>query len=307
MSEFRRHATRLQAHRIRLPEEGETPFLPTSRLRASLWQADLASIALLVSFVIFISVSERAFNPGFSQNGLLLTGIFIALVPGIVWLAFFYRRDRLEPEPKGMVVQQFVLGGLLASALGVPLVEGVFDIPQWLSSGPVWAQLLGGFLIVGFVQSFLVYAAVRFTVYNSSEFDELTDGVIYATAAGLGFATVLNIQFVVASGGVNLGSGALRIVLTALAHASFAGIIGYFLGREKFEGHPLWWMPMGVALAAGLNSLFFFFRGLMAQGAGDVGAWAGLVMATGLATGVTWLLSYLMRRDLLLLLDPEYE
>jgi len=175
-------------------------------------------------------------------------------------------------------------------------VDGWFDVPSWLSSSPVWAQLLGGWLIVGIVQEFLVYTAVRFTIYNHAEFDEETDGVIYATAAGIGYATVLNIAFVVNSGGVALGSGAIRIVLTTLAHAAFAGVIGYFLGRQKFEKRPLFWMPAGLLLAAGINSLFFYFRGMLSSGSiqvsgGAANPWLGLILAVVLTGMVTALIS----------------
>ena len=91
-------------------------------------------------------------------------------------------------------------------------------------------------------------------------------------------------------GGVALGSGAIRIVLTTLAHAAFAGIIGYFLGRQKFEKRPLWWMPAGLLLAAAVNSLFFFFRGMLSSGSiqaggGAANPWLGLILAIVL-TGV---------------------
>src|SRR5690606_5723610 len=118
----------------------------------------------------------------------------------------------------------------------------LFDVPGWLSGSPAWAQLLGGFLIVGMTQEFLKYAAVRFSVYDAADFNEAIDGIIYTTAVAIGYALVLNIDFVVSSGGVDLGSGAIRMVLTTLAQASFAGVSGYFLGRMKFEKRPLWWM-----------------------------------------------------------------
>jgi protease PrsW len=105
-----------------------------------------------------------------------------------------------------------------------------------------------------------------FSVYHSAEFDEAIDGIIYTTAAAIGYATVLNINFVLSSGGVGLGNGAIRITLTTLAHASFAGIVGYFLGRMKFEKRPLWWMPLGLLIAASLNSLFVYLRGTLSQG-----------------------------------------
>lgn len=267
--------------------------------RSSLWQADSASIVLLIIFVLAIFGLEAWLQPQFTPTSLIVTGILMALVPAAVWLTFFYRRDRLEPEPKHLVLQMVILGGLLAAAIGIPVVEGLFDVPGWLSSSSAWAQLLGGFFIVGMVQEFLKYAAVRFTIYYASDFDEAIDGIIYTTAVAIGFAVVLNISFVVGSGGVNLGSGAIRIVLTTLAQASFAGIVGYFLGRMKFEKRPLWWMPLGLTIAAALNSLFYFLRGTLSQGSlGNSNSWVGLLLAAVLAGAITWFLSRSIQHDL---------
>lgn len=275
------------------------------RQRSGLWQADVASIVLLILFVLAVFGLEAWLKPQFTPTTLVITGILMALVPAAVWLTFFYRRDRLEPEPKHLVLQMVILGALLASAVGVPLVDGLFDVPNWLSSSPAWAQLLGGFLIVGMTQEFLKYAAVRFSVYYAADFDEAIDGIIYTTAVAVGYALVLNINFVVSSGGVDLGSGAIRIVLTTLAQASFAGVVGYFLGRMKFEKRPLWWMPLGLLLAAVLNSLFYFLRGNLSQGSlgaqdslGAANTWLGLLLAAVLAGAITWFLSRSIQHDL---------
>ena len=136
-------------------------------------------------------------------------------------------------------------------------------------------------------------------IYNSGEFDEPTDGIIYATAAGLGYATVLNIQFVVTNGGVNLGAGVISMAVVALAQASFAGITGYFLGRAKFESDPIWWMPLGVTLAAVANGLFNWLRGLITRGgislSGSTGSpWLGLVLAAVVAFAIMGLLLWLI-------------
>ena len=128
---------------------------------------------------------------------------------------FFYRRDRLEPEPKGMVIGVFVLGGLVAAAVGIPLIEDWFDVGSWLNLS-LLTQIAGNILVIGFVQMTLIYLAVRLSVYQSLEFDEWTDGILYGTAAGLGFATVLNINFIVSSGGADLGLGTIRVSATAL-------------------------------------------------------------------------------------------
>lgn len=270
--------------------------------RKSLWASNLITLVFLGIFLLVCFGIELLVKPVFSPVGLLVTGAVMSLVPAILWLAFFYRQDRLEPEPKEMVLEVFILGGLLAAAIGIPLVNNLFNISSWLFSG-FWVNLLGAILVIGFSQEFLKYAAVRFSIYESSEFDERTDGIIYATAAGLGFATVLNISFVVSSGGVNLGMGAVRIVLTALAQASFAGITGYFLGKDKLDHKPAWWVPVGISLAAVLNGVFNYLWGVLKRTGitttgGVLGAWGGLVLAILISVTVTVILSWLIERDM---------
>jgi len=233
---------------------------------------------------------------------LLVAGVIIALVPAFIWLAFFYLQDRLEPEPKHFVLGMFVLGAVLAAAIGIPLVENVFRVSHWLYADTM-TTLIGGILVVGFTQEFIKYAVVRYTIYHSDEFDEMPDGIVYATAAGLGYATMLNIQFVVSNGGVDLGAGVIRMAVVALAQASFAGITGYFLGRAKFESEPIWWMPLGITLAAVMNGLFNWLRGRVVQSGvsltgASVNPWLGLALAAVIAFMIMGILVWLMRRAL---------
>ena len=280
----------------------ERHFERANHERRGGWQADIASIVLLVGFVIVVFAIDELVQPRFSGTALTLIGLALAIVPAAIWLGFFYRRDRLEPEPRTMVLGEFFLGLLVATAIGIPLVDQVFDVGSWLFASPL-VHLAGGILIVGAIQEALKYLTIRLSVYGSREFDERTDGIIYGTAVGLGFATALNVAFVVESGGVDLGTGTIRIVLTSLAHASFGGVIGYFLGRQKLEPRPVWWMPAGVALAATLNGIFFFLRSTVGRGTIEgpldaVAPWIGLIMAAIVAAGVTAALSALIRRDL---------
>lgn len=270
------------------------------RERPGAWRSLWGQVIVLVVFVLIVKFGQDLIKPEFSTAALTITGALLALIPSAIWLGFFYQQDRLEPEPKGHVLGVFALGALLAAALGMPLVENVFRVSKWLYTDAA-TTILGGILVVGFVQEFLKYAAVRYSVYNSAEFDEATDGVVYATAAGLGYATVLNVQFVVSNGGVDLGAGIIRMAIFALAHASFAGVTGYFLGRAKFESEPLWWMPTGITLAAVLNGLFFWLRGEITQSSsltGSTNPWLGLALAAVVAIATTGALTWLIRRNI---------
>ena len=269
--------------------------------RKHVWRDEFLLVISLIVFVGVVYGLDSALKPVFTTSTLLLTGVFLALVPAAIWLVFFYMQDRAEPEPKHFVLGIFGLGALLAAAVGIPLVENIFRTSHWLYVDTL-TTILGGILVVGFTQEFLKYAAVRYSIYHSDEFDEVTDGVVYATAAGLGYATVLNIQFVISNGGVDLGAGVIRMAVVALAQAAFSGITGYFLGRAKFESEPVWWMPLGITLAAIFNGLFNWLRGRVVQtgvsfGGSSSNTWLGLVLAAVIAFATTGLVLWLIRRD----------
>jgi len=263
--------------------------------RKSLWTSGVIEIAAVIAFGALVALVAWLVKPHLTGAALVGAGILLSLIPAAVWLVFFYRQDRLEPEPKSYVIGVFVLGLLLCNAVAIPVVNGLFQVNRWLATNTL-THIVGAVLVVGITQEFLKYAAVRYSVYATPEFDERVDGVIYGTAAGLGFATMLNINYVVANGGVDLYMGIIRISITTLAQASFSGITGYFLGRAKFEVEPVWWQTLGVAIAAVLNGLFTWARGEVTQVGLGVNPWWGLLLAGALAVATFAVLWYLMRR-----------
>ena len=280
----------------------EKHFQSATRERPHTWKNSVLLVVELVVFVGIVYILDLLLHPALTGTGLILAGVLLALVPAFIWLLFFYLQDRLEPEPKGYILGVFLLGAILASAVGIPLVDNFFHVSNWIYTDTA-TTILGSILVVGFIQEFLKYAAVRYSVYPSAEFDEATDGVIYATAAGLGYATVLNIQFVIANGGVALGSSVIRMVVVALAQASFAGITGYFLGRAKFEKKAWWWMPAGLTLAAVGNGLFNWLRGIVVQRgisltSAATNPWWGLVLAAVVAIITMGMILWLIRRNI---------
>lgn len=269
--------------------------------RKHVWRDEFLLIVTLCIFVGLVYAIDGAVQPQFTPTTLILTGVVLALVPAAIWLTFFYLQDRAEPEPKGYVMGVFALGAILAAAIGVPVVEDLFRTSHWIYTDTL-SKIVGGILVVGFTQEFLKYAAVRYSIYNSSEFDEPTDGIIYATAAGLGYATVLNINFVVSNGGVDLGAGILRMAVVALAQAAFSGITGYFLGRAKFESEPVWWMPLGITLAAVFNGIFTWLQVLVTRptitlSGATSNTWLGLILAALVALITTGVILMLVRRS----------
>ena len=259
------------------------------------WISKAALIVGLLLFTLIVSALSPAIGALPRGLPLISVGLVVSLVPAVIWLAFFIWQDQYEPEPKGYIFGIFLMGALLARAVGQPLIDDFFQVSAWADS--LLLRLVAGVLIVGVIQTVLVYAAVRYTVYKSSEFDERIDGIVYCAAAGLGYATVLNLAYVLDNGGVNLGFGVFRIVVTALAQASFAGLVGYFLGRARFEKMGLLWMPAGLALAALLNGVVTVAVGAISRGALQATPLNGLILAALCAAVVFSLLLVIMRRD----------
>jgi len=231
-----------------------------------------------------------------------LAAIGFSAVPSLLWLAYFYAQDRLEPEPKSYVFGVFLLGAFISGPLAQFLIDDVMTVGEPVSLGRFGAdRLVRAFLVVGIAQELCKFIAVRYTVYLSAEFDEPMDGVIYMTAAGIGFATYENVAyFHDLDRQVLLATAAANAVVTTLAHACFAGVLGYALGRAKFSSagpaRRAVILLAGLLVAAGLNGQFELLDGAVKSAGMSVHPWRGVAYAAGFAALVFFIISILMRR-----------
>jgi RsiW-degrading membrane proteinase PrsW (M82 family) len=162
----------------------------------------------------------------------------LAIAPAIFVLCYFYLQDRYEPEPLGWVVKVFAIGALMV--IPAALIESLFP-----------AGLFVFVIVAPIVEESLKFSAVYFTVYRDEEFDEPVDGIVYAVAAALGFATIENILYVLEGG---IAVGIIRAIASVPAHALFSSIWGYALGLAKFRPPD----KRPVLIASGLAAAIFF-------------------------------------------------
>lgn len=178
--------------------------------------------------------------------------LLLAIAPAAFWLWYFYRKDRYEPEPLSWVLLIYIVG--IAVTIPVALIEGVM--------GAFLPEFLIVVLVAPVVEELGKYLVVRKTVYESAEFDEPVDGIVYAAAAGLGFATLENVIYVFASLETSLflavGTGLVRAVLSVPGHVLFSAMWGYSLGKARFipkEKRP-GVIAAGLMLAIASHALF---------------------------------------------------
>lgn len=211
-------------------------------------------IAGLVGFVLIAALLELVIGLHEAVHLGPLLAAAMAAIPAAFWLGFFYLLDRHEPEPKQLVAGVCVLGALIAA----PLADFVLSeiAPSVALAVPGLTafsvdRLIHAVLVVGLAQEMCKYAVVRYTIYTSSEFDEPMDGIVYMMACGTGFAVWVNYHRLSGQNHqVYLSIGAAQAVVTTLAHASFAGLLGYVMGRAKFSRRSA--VARGILLMLGL-------------------------------------------------------
>ena len=155
----------------------------------------------------------------------MIAVITAALAPGIAILSYFYLRDSLEPEPVSMVIRSFLFGMLLV--IPVLVLQYIMQ-HEWHWQGGVITEVLQSAV----VEEFFKWMVIFFTVYQHIEFDEPYDGIVYAVAVSLGFATVENFFYLIING---TDVALWRALLPVSGHALFAVWMGYYLGRAKFS------------------------------------------------------------------------
>ena len=244
-------------------------------------------IAGLVGFVVVAWLAELVVGLHHPVDLGPLLAFLVAGVPAVLWLAFFYLMDRHEPEPKQLVAGVAVLGCLVAAPLAdfvqyqavSPLALEAHGVHMWSIDRVLYAVF-----VMGLAQEVCKYAVVRYTIYTSREFDEPMDGIVYMMACGTGFAIWLNYHRLSGQGHrVILSTAAAQAVVTPLAHASFAGFLGYVMGRAKFSQRP----PLvrgtllffGLLGAAALNGQFTLVENDIIQSGFALQRWRGVFYA----------------------------
>jgi len=259
-------------------------------------------IAGLVGFVLVAWLVELVAGIHDAVNlGPMLAAV-IAGIPAVFWLGFFYMMDRHEPEPKQLVAGVCVLGVLIAAPIAdfvqSQAVPGVALAVHGLSPFS-FDRILEAVLIVGLSQEMCKYAVVRYTIYMSREFDEPMDGIVYMMACGTGFAVWVNYHRLSGQNHeVYLSIGAAQAVVTTLAHASFAGLLGYAMGRAKFSRRSApvrgILLMLGLLGAATLNGQFTIVENWVLQRGLTQHPWYGVgyaALSAALIFSLIWIVS----------------
>ncbi len=262
------------------------------------WRTALLEISALVALTGVIVLGIRVTHATLGDTTRHVIGVIVALAPLALWLAISYRAERRAPQPRARLPLVVFLSALLANAIGVPLVDRLFAVDEWLPTAGALTRILGYALIAGFTMEFLKFSVLRYVVWEG-QIKTRQDGIAYSLAAALGYAIVLNLNFVFDQA-ADPGSVALRVAGNTLSQAAIGVIVGAVLAELKLGKPTVFGLPISLGIAALLHGLFITVRAGVIVGAfsttasGNLPA-ASLIAALAIVAIVFSVIGFLVR------------
>lgn len=158
--------------------------------------------------------------------------LLLSFAPAAYLCVAMYFKDKYEPEPKRLLFAAFLAGCLLMIPAG--MIELFL---MYVSGGRrpgLGHALFNAFAVAAMVEESLKFCVLRFHAYPKKDFNEPLDGIVYGSFIALGFATVENVAYVLANG---FGTGIVRMFISVPGHYAWGVILGYYVGKAKFEPH----------------------------------------------------------------------
>ncbi|NVB78026.1 MAG: PrsW family intramembrane metalloprotease [Kofleriaceae bacterium] len=217
-------------------------------------------------------------------------------IPALIAMWLVDRLDRKRPEPaRTRRLVAFV--GMLSviPAIGLEMLAmrtlGESVQPRMTYQGASFHA----FVVAAAIEEACKIMVVYWVVWRRPEFDERMDGIVYASRAGLGFALVENVLYLLqeATLGGQLQTWILRAVLAVPGHAMWTGMIGAMAARRRFDGRGLG-LVGGYLLAVAFHGAYdlcaFLQQPLNFEGRSDI----ALLMMPALI-GLTLLAFFVLR------------
>jgi RsiW-degrading membrane proteinase PrsW (M82 family) len=206
------------------------------------------------------------------QLQIALSGAAPALLA--MWLVD--RIDAKRPEPPR-------LRRLVAFAGMLSVIPAIFLelLLQSTTTSTIGSQLtyegasFNSFAVAAAIEEACKIMVIYWVVWCRPEFDERLDGIIYACRAGLGFALVENVLYLLNEATLTgqLTVWILRALLAVPGHALWTGMIGYCAARRRFDGVGLG-LAGGYLLAVAFHGLYdlslFVQLPMQLEGHGDL-------------------------------------
>ena len=186
--------------------------------------------------------------------------IALALAPGAYLSFIIYGKDKYEPEPKKLILFAFLLGSLAVIPAGIlgASAQAVLGLSaNSTEKRDISHAAAMAFIVAAAAEEFSKFLVLRYWAFPKKDFNEPFDGIVYGAFIGLGFATFENVAYVLQYG---FGMGVARMITAVPAHYALGVILGYHVGKAKFDSEQSRAiMGRGLLLVILLHGAYDFF------------------------------------------------
>lgn len=201
--------------------------------------------------------------------------LVLAVAPAMVIMVYIYFKDKIEKEPIKLIVRNFIFGATVSVLITSILGGAMSFVLPVTNPTSIFQQFLKAFFVVALVEELAKFVIVRFWAQPNKEFNEPFDGIVYAVAVSLGFATLENVLYTFQYGAE---TGLVRAFTAVPAHATFGILMGYFMGKAKFSTNKTKLNLFGLLAATLFHGAYDFFLFINFVPGIAVGAFASLAV-----------------------------
>jgi RsiW-degrading membrane proteinase PrsW (M82 family) len=183
----------------------------------------------------------------------VIFSLIAAMVPMVFYMVVIWRLDKYDREPVWLVSLNFAWGAFGAVIVGLA-IGSVFERNF---SGVIFSyqnkDMLSSLLTAPVIEELAKAVFLIFVTAPLKDFDNMTDGVVYGAAIGLGFGMTENFLYFLNVESMDqwLILIPMRSILSAVMHACSTSAFGAFIGYSKFQvkKNKTWLIPLGLLTA----------------------------------------------------------
>ena len=184
--------------------------------------------------------------------------IAAGIIPMLTYLFIIWKMDKYEPEPIKLIAASYLWGAVAAIILSI---AGSFVFIMFLEiTGVQESTALHSIIVAPLVEE-TAKALFLFVIITKKDFDNITDGLVYGAAIGLGFGMTENIFYYLTYGTTLdywLFLVFVRSGFSAVMHAVATAIVGAFFGMAKYAyyRHRFILPIFGLAIASFIHFMW---------------------------------------------------
>lgn len=168
---------------------------------------------------------------------IIIASALAAVLPMAVYMFLIWKFDRYDREPFRLILQNYLwgaIGAIIFALIGGTIISIILSV---FTKNVNQLAHLNTIIVAPFVEEFTKGIFLFITIKNM-KFDNMTDGIVYGGAIGLGFGMTENFLYFITFGTTVSGWITIVIIRTlfsAVMHCVSTATLGAFIGYAKFN------------------------------------------------------------------------